>query len=259
MKVRVLIIEDEPSAQKHLIKLLKNQELKMDVLACLSGVKDAVHWLEDHPIPDLIFMDIQLSDGLSFDILNHINIECPIIFITAYDQYAIRAFKTTGIEYLLKPITQEDITVALEKYRRMKLNSHTDWMLKNLDTLVHYQKKERDDYKKRFLLKSGNSLVPVTTDQIAYFFREEIVFIKTFDHMVYPIDGSLNQLHSQLNPTQFVRLNRRILVQVDAIIQLKNFKPGQYKVELKPSYHEEIQISQERSSWLKRFLDKDFK
>ncbi len=255
MRIEVLLIEDEISAQKHMTNLLKNQEYAIKVVACLSTVKDAVHWLKNNILPELIFMDIQLSDGISFDILNHIEITCPIIYTTAYDQYAIRAFKTTGIEYLLKPITQEDLTAAMEKFFFMKADHQTDWMLKNLDALVHYQKKKQVDYKQRFLLKSGNSLIPTATNKIAYFFREEIVFCKTFDNEVYPVDGSLNNLQSQLDPLRFVRLNRRVLAQVDAIHQLRNFKPGQFMVTLKPGYDETIQISQERSSWLKSFLD----
>lgn len=258
MMVKVLLIEDEPSAQKHLINLLKGQNITIEVLACLCTVKDSIDYLKINPVPDLIFMDIQLSDGLSFNIMDDTEIDCPIIFTTAYDEYAIQAFKTSGIAYLLKPITREDMGIALEKYNRFNPHSSADWVLKSLDALAHYRQKHQATFKKRFLLKSGNSVILVPTDEISYFFREEIVFAKTTDNKIYPVDRSLNQLQSQLNPNQFVRLNRRVLVQVDAIVELRKYKPGQFTVQLVPEYHELLQISQERSSWLRDFLDKDY-
>lgn len=254
MSTKVLLIEDEPKAQQHLRNLIQSSEFSMTIEACLTHVKQAVDWLREHQMPDLIVMDIQLSDGLSFEILDEVPVDVPIIFTTAYDQYAIQAFKTTGIDYLLKPVTQDSMDAALKKYDRLYPNSKIDWSLKNLEALQQYRQHQAPAYKTRFLLKSGNALVPVLTDQIAYFFRQDIVFAKTVEGKVFPIDFSLGQLQSQLDPKQFVRLNRQLLVNVTSIVKLRSSKPGQLHIELQPVYHEKVQISQERSSWLKRFL-----
>lgn len=254
MSTKVLLIEDEPKAQQHLKNLIRNSEFPMAILACLTHVKEAVRWLKEHPRPELIIMDIQLSDGLSFEILDEVPVDVPIIFTTAYDEYAIQAFKTTGIDYLLKPITQDSMDVALKKYDRLYPNSKIDWSFKNLEALQQYRVNQAPTYRNRFLLKAGNALVPVLTDQIAYFFRQEIVFAKTVDGKVFPVDFSLGQLQSQLDPKQFVRLNRQLLANFSSIAKLRSSKPGQFSIDLQPAYHEQVQISQERSSWLKRFL-----
>lgn len=254
MATRVLLVEDEPKAQQHLKNLVQNLETPLDVVACLSQVKETVNWLNHHEMPDLMIMDIQLSDGLSFEILDEVSIDIPIIFTTAYDQYAIKAFKTMGIDYILKPVTHEHMVSALEKYYRLYRDPELDWSAKYMSLLQQYPIPEPQTYKNRFLLKTGNTLVPVLTDQIAYFFRQEIVFAKTFDGRVFPVDFSLGQLQSRLDPKAFVRLNRQLLANVTSIVQLRSSKPGQFTIELQPTYHEPIQVSQERSSWLRHFL-----
>ena len=257
MSARTLIVEDEPKAQKHLRNLLQNSGVAVTIVACLESVHNTISWLKSNPMPDLILMDIHLSDGLSFEILDDIVISVPIIFTTSYDQYAIRAFKTSGIDYLLKPITQESMNAAVAKFYQLKNEAHIDWALKNLDVLQGYRNKDKVPYKKRFLMKTGDTLVPVPTVDIAYFFRQEIVFAKTFKGEMFPIDSSLGHLQTQLDPDQFIRLNRQILANVDAISRLKSSKPGQLVLELNPEYHEKIEMSQERSSWIKQFLDSD--
>ena len=259
MIVKALIVEDEPKAQKHLQNLIGHLGEPITITACLESVSDTIDWLKNNPMPDLIFMDIQLSDGLSFEVLDHVTVSVPIIFTTAYDKYAIQAFKTTGIDYLLKPVTQESINAAIAKFYRIRREViEVDWTLKNRNALQYYRNREGGTpYKKRFLMKLGDSLIPVLTNQIAYFFRQEIVFAKTFEGKVFPMDISLGQLQSQLDSNQFVRLNRQILANVEAIARLKGSKPGQLILELNPEYHKKIEISQERSSWLKHFLDSD--
>lgn len=254
MSTKVLLVEDEPKAQQHLRNLIRNSESPIGILACLTHVEQAVSWLKEHRMPDLIIMDIQLSDGLSFEILDEVSVDAPIIFTTAYDEYAIQAFKTTGIDYLLKPVTQDSMDAALKKFHRLYPDPKIDWSLKNLEALQQYRMNQTPVYKNRFLLKAGNTLVPVLTDQVAYFFRQEIVFAKTFDGKVFPVDFSLGQLQAQIDPKQFVRLNRQLLANITSISKLRSSKPGQLSVELQPAYHENVQISQERSSWLKRFL-----
>lgn len=254
MNTKVLLIEDEPKAQQHVRNLMKNSGFALDIQACLTHVKESVGWLREHPMPELIIMDIQLADGLSFEILDEVPVDVPIIFTTAYDEYAIQAFKTTGIDYLLKPVTQDSMDRALKKFHRLYTEPKIDWAFKHLEVLQQYRLNQPPAYKDRFLLKSGNTMIPVMADQIAYFFRQEIVFAKTFDGTVFSHDASLGHLQTQLDPRQFVRLNRQLLTHVKAIHSLRGSKPGQLMVELQPAYFESIHISQERSSWLKRFL-----
>jgi len=254
MKIKVVIIEDEFTAQRHLIKLLNASDDMFLVIKTLSTVIDSVYYLRNESQPDLIFMDIHLSDGISFDILEKIDIRCPIIFTTAYDQYAIKAFKTSGIGYLLKPITKDDLDVSIQKYHTLS-NSPEELLLKSLELINLYKHEIKPNYTERFLLKTGIHLTPVKTNDVAYFYRDGIVFAKDFNEKSFPMDESLNKLQTVLNPTQFFRLNRQLLININAIKKLTTYKPGQLIVEIEPKFHEKIHLSQERSSLLKVFLN----
>ena len=252
---KVLIIEDEVSARNHLLKLLKAQEQDFEVLASLGTVEQSLLWLRQNAEPDLVFMDIHLSDGISFDILAEHSLNCPIIFITAYDQYAIKAFKTTGIDYLLKPISEEELAAALEKYQKLNPAQGEEWLMKNLEAMGLSNQQQEVRYKERFLLKSGTQMVPVKATDIAWFYRkDELVYARTFDGGNYLADLALNQLQKQVDPNLFFRLNRQVLTNLDAIHKLKTFKPGQVTVTLSPEFPEELHLSQERSSRLKVVL-----
>lgn len=251
----VLIIEDEVSARNHLDKLLKASGYPCRVLASLATVIESTKWLEAHEAPDLIFMDIHLSDGVSFDILSEVSVSTPIIYITAYDQYAIRAFKTTGIDYLLKPIAQEDLNEALRRFKSLQAPSDEEMLLKNLEALSLLQQKQKVPYRQRFLLKTGTQMVPVKSEDIAYFYRkDDLVFARVFDGKSYLLDNPLNHLQKIMDPACFFRINRQLLVNLDAIAQASPYKPGQLTVKLSPDYHEPVHLSQERSSRLKVVL-----
>ncbi|NAS31099.1 response regulator [Flavobacteriaceae bacterium R38] len=257
MQIKVLVIEDEITARKHITKLLKQLDIDISVVSSLTSIASSVAWLKNNEHPDIILMDIHLSDGVSFDIMEEVTIKCPIIYTTAYDEYAIKAFKTTGIDYLLKPISKEDLKGAIAKYQASKTKEIDEWFLKSTTLLQKLQLKKSNKFKERFLLKTGTSMFPVKSDEIAYFYRDELVFAKLFNEKSYPLDDSLNSLQEVLDPNLFVRLNRQLLVNINAIKKLSPFKPGQLHIEIEPAYHETIYLSQERSSWLKHFLDKD--
>lgn len=251
----VLIIEDEVSARNHLQKLLKASGHSFRVLASLATVSQSISWLQTHESPDLIFMDIHLSDGISFDILSEVSVSVPIIYVTAYDQYAIKAFKTTGIDYLLKPITQDDLNTALEKFDSLQRHSDEELLLKNLETLSLIQQQEKPVYRQRFLVKTGTQLVPVKSEEIAYFYRkDDLVFVRVFDGKSYLIDHALNHLQKVMDPASFFRINRQLLVNLDAVDRASSYKPGQLRVKLLPPYEEPVYLSQERSSRLKVVL-----
>lgn len=253
MSIKILIIEDEQSAVQHLRNLLKTVAQETEILVSLPTVTQTVRWLKNHPEPDVILSDIQLSDGLAFDILEEVDLKCPIIYTTAYDQYAIQAFKTTGIDYLLKPITAHELSRALLKFQKNQHQYQRDPLFHSLELILKKQNLEKN-YKQQFLLKSGHYLEPVRVQDIAYFYRDELVFARSFVAKNYVMDESLNFLQTQLDPSQFFRLNRQLLVNKTAIQRLIPTKPGRLQIEVKPSFQEEIHLSQERSSWLKAIL-----
>ncbi|GAB5525875.1 MAG: LytTR family DNA-binding domain-containing protein [Roseivirga sp.] len=251
----VLIIEDEVSARNHLHKLLKASGHSCQVLASLATVSQSVNWLKANAPPDLIFMDIHLSDGISFDILSEQSVSVPIIYVTAYDQYAIKAFKTTGIDYLLKPITQEDLNMALQKFTSLHRPSDEEQLLKNLETLSLIQQQQKPTYRQRFLVKTGTQLVPVKSEEVAYFYRkDDLVFARVFEGKSYLVDNPLNYLQKVMDPACFFRINRQFLVNLDAIAKANSYRPGQLTVTLNPPYEEPVHLSQERSSRLKVVL-----
>ncbi|MEM9078289.1 MAG: LytTR family DNA-binding domain-containing protein [Bacteroidota bacterium] len=254
MKTRVILVEDEPKAQRHLKNLLGQSGFEIDIVASLPSVEVVVEWLEKNAHPDLVFMDIHLSDGISFEILEKTDLEVPIIFTTAYDEYAIKAFKTNGIDYLLKPLTKEEVSVALKKYFKAKERYVQDWLTNSMGLRHFFEINMRQEKKERILFKSGNEMLPFHVDEIAYFFRSEIVFAKIHDGSQFSVNTSLNQLQTKLDTDTFVRLNRQLLVNVDAIKKIKPSQGGQLIVELNPKYHETIIVSQERASWLKKHL-----
>nr|WP_299338518.1 LytTR family DNA-binding domain-containing protein [Allomuricauda sp.] len=253
MKARVIIIEDEPNAQKHIQNLLGSSGFEIAVEATLPSVEAAVQWLEENEHPELVFMDIHLSDGNSFEIIEKTSLETPIIFTTAYDEYAIRAFKTTGIDYLLKPLTHKEVNEALVKFFRTKDQYFKEWMAKSIELKKYFQS-DVSNNKNRFLLKSGNEMLPFHADEIAYFFRSEIVFAKTYDGSQFSVNNSLNQLQTYLDPNKFLRLNRQLLTNIEAISKIRPAHGGQLIVELNPKHHETVVVSQERARWLKNRL-----
>jgi DNA-binding LytR/AlgR family response regulator len=253
--LRVLIIEDEVSARNHLLKLLQALEEDFEVVGSLGTVRQSLAWLSQHKEPDLVFMDIHLSDGISFDILSEHSLNCPIVFITAYDQYAIKAFKTMGIDYLLKPVSEEELAASLVKYHKLNIKTGDEWLLKNLEAAGLVQQAQPQTYQERFLLRSGTQFLPVKTEEIAWFYRkDELVYAMSFEGKSYFIDQALNQLQKVLDPKRFFRLNRQVLASLDAIQRLQPYKPGQVTVSLMPEYPEDLHLSQERSSRLKMIL-----
>ncbi|MEM9363206.1 MAG: LytTR family DNA-binding domain-containing protein [Bacteroidota bacterium] len=254
MKTKVIIIEDEPKAQKHLENLLALSGFDLVVEAVLPSVESTIQWFEQNTHPDLVFLDIHLSDGISFEILEKTALEAPIIFTTAYDEYAIKAFKTTGIDYLLKPLTEEEVSAALAKYFKAKERYVRDWFTKTIGLKHFFQMDIPQGKKERFLFKSGNEMLPFHVDEIAYFFKGKIVFAKMLDGSEYSINTSLNQIQTMVDPNTFVRLNRQLLVSIKAISRVKSGKGGQLLVALNPKHHEQVVVSQERAGGLKKVL-----
>lgn len=252
--MKIIIIEDEDLAAERLSELINEIDPSVEILAVLSSVKESVKWLTNNNLPDLMFVDIQLSDGLSFSIFEAVEINIPIIFTTAYDQYAIKAFKFNSIDYLLKPIRKEELTASLNKYNKVKSSPLFDF-----EELLRQMRPGEVNYKKRFLIQYGQKIKKVEVEEIAYFYAmEKNVFVVTHQNAQYPVDYSLDKLQDMLDPGKFFRINRKIIISMDAIKNLHPWSRSRIKIDLAPIPPKFIEplVSVERASDFKAWLDK---
>jgi len=250
--MNVLIIEDESLAADKLERMLKEVDPSIIVLAKLGSIKESAKWLFQNTA-DLIFLDIQLSDGISFSIFEQVSINTPVIFTTAYDEYAIKAFKLNSISYLLKPIRKNDLAESLQKYRNLKSAFSIDFDL----LLANIQGKE-PDFKKRFLIQIGEKIKKIEVSEIAYFYvLDKGVYMRTFQGNSYSIENTLDKLESILNPTAFFRINRKYLVNMDSIANMVAYSRSRVKLDLKPNADDELDtvVSIDRSAEFKKWLN----
>jgi two-component system, LytTR family, response regulator LytT len=250
--MNVLIIEDEIFAAEKLDSMLHEIDPKIKVLAKLGSITESVKWFMQNSA-DLIFLDIQLSDGISFSIFEQVTVNTPVIFTTAYDQYAIKAFQLNSIAYLLKPIRTTELTEALKKYDSLKSAFHIDF-----ETLLTNIQGKEPDYKKRFLIQIGEKICKVEIAETAYFYvLDKNVFLRTFEGKSYPVEYTLDKLESRVNPESFFRINRKFLVNMESISKMVAYSRGRVKLELKPKpeYEFDTIVSIERSSDFKRWLN----
>lgn len=259
--MKILIIEDEPFARAELIRLLNETGRAFEVIGQIDTVEGSVDWLLNHPSPDLIFLDIQLADGLSFEIFRKVEVITPVIFTTAYNEYAIQAFQLNSIDYLLKPIHQEALDSALAKLEKVQMTfrqveSSPQPILDNtrLDSLLRMISK---DYKTRILLKIGDQLRSVEMEDVAYFYAEDdVVFAMLMDKKRYIVDYTLNQLESRLDPSKFFRLSRGCIAQISSVKKVSKYFNSRLAVELDPPQEERVLVSrvnvQEFLKWLDR-------
>jgi len=251
--MRTIIIEDEKPAAEKLKKILSQYDDSIQVLATLNSVQTASGWLTQHPLPDLIFMDIELTDGLSFKIFDQCSINCPVIFTTAYDEYWQEALEQNSIDYLLKPIRQEKLELAVNKYKKLKHHFSTT----NLDAIQKlFLPSANNEYRKRFLIKKGTDFISVKTEDIAYCYAaHKLVFIIDSKGQRFILDKSLNDLEKELDPAVFYRINRKYLVNVHHIQRIKAHSKSKLLIELSPAASEEIVISQENATAFKQWID----
>lgn len=252
--MRTLIIEDEKPAAKRLSKLLSTHSPDCEILEMIDSVEAATKWLTHFPKPDLIFMDIQLADGLSFDIFSKVDISSPVIFTTAFDQYTLRAFKVNSVDYLLKPIDSDELKQALEKYRtyyHKKATYDSTGLEQMLRTVMAQQ-----TFKERFLVKSGQHFSYISVADISYFFSEDgITFAQTRSGKKHIIESTLDQLSQQLNPKDFFRVNRQLCVHIHSVGKISTWFNSRLKLELEPKNDVNMVVSRERVSAFKDWLD----
>ena len=256
--MKVLIIEDEPLAAQHLKKLILQYESHIEVVGIEDSVSGAIKWLENHPRPDLIFLDIQLADGISFSIFEQVQVDSPVIFTTAFDEYAIRAFKLNSVDYLLKPLDYDELASAMDKYVKLYRDTQRKSVVHSLDitSLREIVLGERQDYKSRFVVKMGEHLHSIPVEDILYFYSEDkISLFKTREDKRFIIDFTLGEIEEKVDPKLFFRLNRKYLVQHNAILDIVSFSNRRLKVGLKYATDTDILVSRERVNAFKEWLD----
>ena len=251
--MKTVIIEDEKLAQERLEELINQIDSSIEVDAKITSVENSVKWLKKNK-PDLIFLDIQLEDGLSFEIFDKVTIDVPVIFTTAYDQYAIKAFKLNSVDYLLKPIRKAELEEALNKHKNIKTS-----YLRDFEYVFKSIMNKEVSYKKRFLVQYGQKIKKVETGDIAFFYAmEKSVFMTTFEKSNYPVNYSLDKLTEVLDPEKFFRINRKMIINFDSIKNMIPFSRSRIKIELNPPAPKEVEalVSVERASSFKDWLDK---
>lgn len=251
--MKTVIIEDELLASERLEKLLKELEPNIIILGKLISIESSVAWLKQNSV-DLIFLDIQLTDGLSFSIFDRIEVKIPIIFTTAYDQYAIKAFELNSVSYLLKPIKKRELESSLQKFHSLKSAFSIDF-----EMLLSSIKGDLQAYKKRFLIRIADTLRMVEVEDISYFFAlEKSVFLRTDNKQTYPVDSTLDCLEKVLDPRMYFRINRKYIVNINAISNMVAWSKRRIKIELTPLADDNTDtiVSTERYSEFKKWLDK---
>jgi len=202
--INVLIIEDEPTAARRIIKLLEETDPEINILDNLQSIEASVTWFRNNKAPDLIILDIQLADGISFEIFKKVKVESFIIFTTAYDEYAIRAFELNSIDYLLKPVVKKKLEQSIVKFRKLK-SVGTSF---DLESLLQYLNSQKKKYKKRFLVNAGEKLKSIDTEDVSYFYSsDKYTFLCSNEDRHYALESSLDKLEQLLDPNLFFRIN----------------------------------------------------
>lgn len=254
-KMKVAIIEDEVPAARLLHSMVERLRPEWEVTVIPGSVEEAVQWFAAHPHPDMIFLDIQLSDGNSFDFISRARPSSVIIFTTAYDQYAVRAFCVNSIDYLLKPIDEERLLDAIEKYETLIVNKQ-EASGEYLDLILDSLQRREKRYRSRFLIYGADKFWALKVDDVAYFYSEnKVTFAVTYPGQEYVIDLSLNKLAEELDPERFFRANRQVILCIDAIVHVEPYFNGKVVVFVKPPFKNQITISEEKMASFKLWLN----
>ncbi|MFN4084004.1 MAG: LytR/AlgR family response regulator transcription factor [Bacteroidia bacterium] len=256
--LKIAIIEDEVPAYNRLKKLIEETEPDANVNYHADSIVSAVELFKNHNEDiDIAFFDIELADGQSFEIFKRVNVNCPVIFTTAYDEFALKAFKLNSIDYLLKPIEKTELKNAIYKFKQfyqLGLNKAVESNINKL--LQQINKSNRQNFKSRFLVKLGEKLIPVSVDDIAYFYsKDKLTHIVTHQKNIYISDYTIEQLSNIIEPQKFFQLNRQIISSLAAIKQINNYFNGKLKIILNPAYEEEVLVSRERAPFFKQWLN----
>lgn len=255
--MRVIIVEDEQIAANRLEKLLLGSSREIDVLAKLDTVKNSVEWLGKYKSPDLIFMDIQLADGLCFEIFDLVEVNCPVIFTTSYDHYAIRAFKVNSIDYILKPLDPGELYNAINKFEFLKANYSEKTSPESRALHDAIKMLEQKSYKERFIVKVGEHIKSITVQDIDHFVsQEKATFAHTNENRKYILDYTLDQLMEMIDPNRFFRINRKYIISMDGFEDIISYSNNRLKIHLKHDKTMDAIVSRERVQEFKKWLDR---
>jgi DNA-binding LytR/AlgR family response regulator len=259
--MKILIVEDEELAAKKLAKAVSAIDASAEILGVTDSIKTTVDWLDQNQAPDLILMDIELTDGQSFEIFSRTQVKSPVIFTTSYDEYALKAFKVNSVDYLLKPIQKEELEAALDKYRQLKQaygqgnstgGGSLEQIIRELQT-----KLQPKEYRKRFLVKQGQKLISIETEEIAYFYSDgRVNFFKTADNRKYITDYTMDELEEMLDPEQYHRISRSFFVSIKSVNQIHDYFGNRLILELKPSLEKDAIVSREKVNDFKKWMGK---
>lgn len=248
--MKVLIIEDEKIAAERLKKMILELYPAYEIVDMLVSVKSSVEWLKSHPAPNVIMMDINLADGQSFEIFSQVDVKTPIIFTTAYDEHALKAFKVSSIDYLLKPIKLEELKRAFSK-----LQSFNEENTRQIESMLKKFSIQSRDFQKRIVIRYGDTIKMVEVNDVAYFYTEDkINYLCTREDLRYPVDHNLDELDHMLDPAEFFRINRQFIVNIHAIDKMLAWSKSRVKVILRPPSKEDTIVSTERSPHFKTWL-----
>jgi DNA-binding LytR/AlgR family response regulator len=252
--MRVLIIEDENIASDRLIDMLKEVAPGWEVLGVLDSIEASVDFFKKGTEADLIFMDIELGDGQSFEIFLRVTVDAPVVFITAYQEHTLKAFKHNSIDYLLKPLNKEELRMAIAKFQKLQTLQKKQ-LQKNILALLESQSVPVKNTKDRFLAKNGTRLISVETTEIAYFYtKEKFQYLKTINDTDYIIDKSLDDIEKELDSKAFFRANRQFIISYKSIEKVHAWFSGKLKVQVIPKSYEEIIVSRLRAADCKKWL-----
>ncbi|MDH7461120.1 LytTR family DNA-binding domain-containing protein [Chitinophagaceae bacterium 26-R-25] len=259
--MKVLIIEDEDLAVKKLQKTLASVDDSAEVVGVTDSINASVKWLQSNPTPDLILMDIELADGQSFEIFERTEVKSTVIFTTSYDEFALKAFKVNSVDYLLKPIQKEDLQSALDKFSKMRAmyNNAGSMTVLNVENLVKelQQKLQPKEYRKRFLVKLGQKLISIETDDISYFYSDgRLNFFKTKDNKRFVVDYTMDELEEMLDPEKYFRISRSFFVSIESIEKIDDYFGNRLILQLTPVVDKESLVSREKVTEFKKWMGK---
>jgi two-component system response regulator LytT len=251
--MRLLILEDETLAADRIRKMINEIDPSLEIVGEIKSIQQGKKWFDENDNPDLIISDIRLLDGLSFDLFKELKTETPIIFTTAYDQYAIKAFEVNSVDYLLKPIEKEKLSASIEKHKNRVAENKFPADFESLYDLIQHKSKT---FKSRFLIRVGNKIVAVPVEKISYFFSQnKLTYIVTKEGKKLPTDQTLEVLEEQLNPQSFYRANRQFIISFESISEIHPYFKGRLKLELTPPAELELVVSAEKTPEFKSWLD----
>jgi len=252
--MKIVIIEDEIWAADLLKSLVKDYDPNIEVVQILDSVKTSVKWFNSNPAPDLALMDIQLADGISFEIFEKTLVECPVIFTTAFNEYAVKAFKVNSIDYLLKPIDPDELEAAIDKYKKIHVGTPVIPQYQIFDNLLQTL---TNNYKQRFVIKVGEHIKSISIDEILYFYSlEKATYLHTAENRNYVIDYSVEQVESLVDPEKFFRINRKYLIAMNSFNDIISYSNSRLKIELLHSDDHDVIVAREKVRGFKKWLDR---